>query len=217
MVRWIWAVLFTLSSAAIAIHAFDYLYREFNPRNPFHSSFALAGWAVPAHFFGAGLALVLAPLQLSRSLRSRWPALHRAGGWVYVSAVMIGGVAGLLLAPRAQGGWTTGTSFLLLGLLWLACTGRALALAVQGQPQAHRRWMLRSAALTFSAVTLRIYLGVGIALLGLNFGHAYLAAAWLCWPVNLLLVELYLRRYPLPDPAASRAPDMHSASPPAAA
>lgn len=215
--QWLWALVFTLGSLAIAAHAFDYLFRDFNPRNPFHSSFARAGWAVPAHFFAAGLALLLAPLQLSNPMRARWPGLHRVGGWLYVCAVAIGGVAGLLLAPRAHGGWSTGSSFLLLGLLWLGCTGLALAHAVQGRHVEHRRWMLRSVALTFAAVTLRLYLGGGIALLGLSFSSAYLAAAWLCWPVNLLLVELHLRRRPTPGAAHSPGPGMRSAFPPAGA
>lgn len=199
-VYWLWALFFTLGCVAIALHAFDYLSRDFNPRNPFHPSFAQAGWAVPAHFFAAGLALLLAPLQLSPALRARWPGLHRIGGGLYICAVAIGGVSGLLLAPRAQGGWATGSSFLLLGVLWLIFTGIALTRALQGRIAEHRRWMLRSVAMTFGAVTLRIYLGLGIAVLGLPFATAYLAAAWLCWPVNLLLIERYLRRAPLPAP-----------------
>jgi len=187
-------LLFTLACIGIALHAFDYLLREFNPRNPFHVSFAAAGWAVPAHFFGAGLALLLLPLQFSTWLRGRWPAMHRTAGWLYVLAVLIGGVSGLILAPRAQGGWSTGSSFLLLGLIWLVATGLALRHALARRHAAHRRWMLRSAAMTFGAPTLRLYLGLGLGVFGLGFSEAYLLAAWLCWPVNLLLVEIYLRR-----------------------
>lgn len=184
---------FALSSLAIAAHAFAYLFQAFNPRNPFHTSFAAAGWPVPAHFFAAGLALVLAPVQYLSGLRRRAPRLHRASGWVYVAAVLIGGISGLLLAPRAQGSPANAVNFALLSSLWLGFTYLAIHHAIAGRWEAHRRWMLRSIALTFAAVTLRLYLGLGIAVLGLPFATAYLAAAWLCWPVNLLACEWLLR------------------------
>jgi uncharacterized membrane protein len=195
-------LLFTLACVAIALHAFHYLFQAINPQNPFHASFAAGGWAVPAHFFASGLALVVLPLQFSQALRTRSPALHRLAGWLYVLAVLIGGVSGLLLAPRAQGGWATGASFLLLGLLWLGSTGMALYHATRRRIELHRRWMLRSAALTFAAPTLRLHLVLGLAVFGLAFPPAYLLAAWLCWSLNLLLVEASLRRRPRPSARA---------------
>jgi uncharacterized membrane protein len=213
----VWALLFAASSLAIAVHAFAYFSQDFNPSNPFHVSFAAAGWAVPVHFFGAGLALLLAPLQLSGGLRARWPALHRVGGWLYVLAVLAGGVSGIALAPQAQGGWAVGASFMLLALLWLLATGLAVFHALRGRHPEHRRWMLRSVAMTFAAATLRLYLGLGTAALGLPFASAYLAAAWLCWPVNLLLIEIYLRRAPQPRLQPRRGGGKRSAFLPAGA
>lgn len=186
--------LFSLLSLAIAAHSFAYLYRGIDPGNPFQLSFGSAGWAVPMHFFPSGLALLLSPLALSQRLRGRWPAVHRFTGLLYCGSVALAGVAGLLLAPRAQGGWWNGVAFALLACCWLGCTGRALWLATRGRSAEHRRWMLRSAALTFSAVTLRLYLLAGIALLNWPFALAYSVAAWACWTVNLVLIEMYLRR-----------------------
>ena len=187
-------LLFVLACVAIALHAFTFLYRSFDPGSPLHASFAASGWAVPGHFFASGLALLLLPLQFTQRLRARWPGLHRVAGWLYVVAVLIGGVSGLILALRTVAGWSTGSSFLLLALLWLGSTGVALYFAVRRRFDAHRRWMLRSAALTFAAPTLRLHLVLGLAAFGLEFAQAYLLAAWLCWTLNLLVVELYLRR-----------------------
>jgi hypothetical protein len=69
-------------------------------------------------------------------------------------------------------------------------------------------------ALTFSAVTLRLYLKLGMSVFELGFPLSYLLAAWLCWTVNLLLVEWYLRRRTAPRPTA---PGIRSASVPAGA
>lgn len=205
-----WTV-FSVFCLLIAAYAFGFLYNDVNARNPFQMSFAKAGLIAPAHFFGAGMALLLAPLQLSGWLRQRWPSVHRTIGWLYVAVVLIGGLAGLALAPRAQGGWPTGTGFALLGLCWLISTVIAVRFAVLRKFELHRRWMLRSVALTFSAVTLRLYLGFGLGVLRLDFAIVYLAAAWLCWTLNLLAIELYLWRQ------GRRAPDMRLASPPQSA
>jgi hypothetical protein len=56
----------------------------------------------------------------------------------------------------------------------------------------HRAWMIRSFALTFAAVTLRLYLPLA-ALLSINFVDAYRAISFLAWLPNLLVVESYLR------------------------
>ena len=65
--------------------------------------------------------------------------------------------------------------------------------AVQGRFAEHRVWMLRSFALTFAAVTLRLYLPI-FPMLGLPLVEGYRVVSILCWVPNLILVELYLRR-----------------------
>ncbi|RZJ36326.1 MAG: DUF2306 domain-containing protein, partial [Brevundimonas sp.] len=76
--------------------------------------------------------------------------------------------------------------------------GREPADGQQAEPRTgdfarHRRWMIRSLALTFAAVTLRIMIPLSM-ISGLDFAVAYPAIAFLCWIPNLLLVELWLRR-----------------------
>ncbi len=53
--------------------------------------------------------------------------------------------------------------------------------------------MIRSFAMTFSAVTLRIYMLLA-GMLSFDMVSAYPAIAWLCWAPNAILAELYLRR-----------------------
>ncbi len=185
---------FTALSLGIAGYAYAYLYQGFNRFDPFHAKFAADDWFVPVHFFFAATALALAPLQLSRRLRRRWVRAHRAVGLSYVVAVLAGGGSALALAPHAQGGLPAALGFSCLALAWIAVTARGLAAAVAGDLPAHRRWMLRSVALTFAAVTLRLMLGGGVALLGMPFDQVYAAASWLCWILNLAVCELMLLR-----------------------
>ena len=51
--------------------------------------------------------------------------------------------------------------------------------------------MMRSYALTFAAATLRLQLGLLIAL-GLSFEQAYLIVPWSSWIINLIIVEWWL-------------------------
>jgi len=53
----------------------------------------------PAHIACGVLTLSFGLLQFSNRLRATRPAIHRAIGYVYVFAVLIGGIAGLRLAP----------------------------------------------------------------------------------------------------------------------
>jgi uncharacterized membrane protein len=185
--------LFSLLCLGVAGYAFAYLYLAFRPGDPFAAQFAVSGWDVPAHFFGAGLALLLVPVQLSQAIRRRWPAVHRTCGWLSAAAVLIGGVSGLSLAQHAQGGWPSMAGFSLLALLWLGVTGNAIRFAIRGDIARHRTWMAYSIALTSAAATLRVMLGVGVVLLQLPLMTVYVTAAWASWLLNLAICACWLR------------------------
>ncbi len=189
-----WLSFFFAGSLLVAAYAFTYLTRKaFHPGDPFAWKFALSGIDVPMHFFGAGLALLLAPLQASEWVRHRLPAVHRTGGWLSAAAILVGGLGGLSLAFHAFGGWATGAGFLILALLWLGATANGIRHAIRGDRVRHRRWMARSMAMTFAAVTLRLILGIGAGALKLPFEVVYAFAAWGSWSINLVACELWLR------------------------
>lgn len=205
MGRWSAKAMFTLLALAVAAYAFTFLYRPFETGNPFAAQFAISGVDVPLHFFIAGLALVLAPVQLSSGLRRRLPALHRLSGWLYAGSVLIGSISAFSLALNAQGGAPSRVSFVIMALLWPCLTAIGIQRAIVGDTASHRRWMCRSVALTYSAVTLRLVLGIGTGALGLPFIPVYIAAAWLGWTINLAVCELILR-WPAIRPRRSASP-----------
>lgn len=188
--RWTARVLFALLCVAVAAYAFAYLFRDHPPGNRFHQQFMASGWDVPMHFFGGGVALLLAPLQLGTGLRRIVPRLHRLSGGVYIGAVLIGGLGALSMARHSQG--PTGLPFAMLATLWLLVTALGLRHAIAGRIDLHRRWMARSIALTASAVTLRLILGAGLAMQWPG-GAVYTFAAWACWTFNLAVCEVLLR------------------------
>ena len=146
-----------------------------------------------AHLSGGAVSLAVGPFQLSSRLRARHLTLHRFIGLIYLGSVIIGSVGGFALASVAQGGTGAQMGFALLALLWLWSSFQAYHAATGGRPQhEHQRWALRSYALTFAAVTLRIYIPL-FRIGGVPFEAAYVATAWLSWVPNFLVAELIAR------------------------
>lgn len=145
-----------------------------------------------AHIVAAPIALALLPFQFWSRLRVRRPALHRWMGRIYGVSILISGVAGLIIALNADGGLVGQTGFFLLALIWLFTTALAVWHAMNRRIALHRKWIIRSAALTLAAVTLRLYLPVLMGTVGFEIG--YPIVAWLCWVPNLLIAEWWLRR-----------------------
>ena len=152
------------------------------------------------HAVCGGLALMLGPWQFSARLRARRPALHRALGWAYAACLLLGGLAALPLAAASEGGVVGHLGFGLLGLLWLATTAVALVHIRARRVAEHRRWMLRSFALTAGGITLRLQIVLG-DLLAVPLDAYYAALAWTSWLPQALWLEWWLRRSPPPAEA----------------
>jgi hypothetical protein len=149
------------------------------------------------HVAGAATALLVAPTQFLAGIRTRYRSVHRSVGRVYAVACLVGGSAGFVLALGASTGPISTAGFGLLAALWIGTTALAWSRARRRDFVAHRAWMIRSFALTFAAVTLRLYLPL-VPLLPVDFADGYRAISFLCWVPNLLAAELYLRRVPRP-------------------
>jgi uncharacterized membrane protein len=154
--------------------------------------------ALSLHALGGAIALLAGPLQFVPRLRENNWNRHRLLGWIYCGAVLLGWCASLWIAPHAQTGWIASAGFLALGSAWIVSTGLAVRFILRGDALRHRRWMIRSFALTAAAITLRIYLPL-IFVFHWPFSIAYPAIAWLCWIPNALAAEVYLRFVPTPS------------------
>lgn len=147
-------------------------------------------WLFYIHIAAGTVALLAGPWQFLKGLRRSRPGLHRATGRLYVAACAAGGLAALPLALNSPTGMAAGSGFFILGILWLATTATGLVFAIRGNIAAHRRWMVRSFAVTMSALTLRLILPLGLFA---GVDTVYIASAWLCWAINLAVAELILR------------------------
>lgn len=180
-------------SAAIALFSYRYLL-GIGPLVPGIIANLYARPFLYLHIVGAATALLVMPPQFLPRVRARMPRLHRWIGRTYVAGCTAGGVGGFVAAFGSTSGLPVTIGFGLLAPIWIGVTLMGWRMAVARRFPEHRAWMIRSAALTFAAVTLRLYLPI-LQLAGLNFLSAYRLTAFISWIPNLIAAELYLRGY----------------------
>jgi hypothetical protein len=145
------------------------------------------------HLVSAVPVVVLGWLQFIHKIRRKWPALHRLGGKLYIAFVLLlAAPSGLGLAFGAAGGWPAKIAFFLICPLWWFFTYRAWRLIVQKKVDAHRKMMMRSFAMSFGAVSLRLWMFVAGGLLGWHTALAYAGCVWVAWGVNLMVAEGFI-------------------------
>jgi hypothetical protein len=119
--------------------------------------------------------------------------LHRLAGYQYVLLLLVfAAPSGLYMGWHANGGLWGKISFVTLGLLWWAATLMAMVKIKRRQFAAHRSWMVRSFALSLSAVTLRLWKVVIVYFLHLPPMEVYKIIAWMGWVPNLIIAEIII-------------------------
>lgn len=182
----------TFASVAVAAASYRYVIGV-GPMPPKIIANAFAMPWLPLHAAAAATALLIGSFQfVGRLLRTR-PAVHRWTGRVYAVACLIGAVTGLVLALGTTMGPVATAGFGSLSVIWALTIGYGWQRARERRFPDHRRWMIRSWALTFAAVNLRVYLAIAGAL-SIPFDVSYPIISFLAWVPNLILAELYLAR-----------------------
>jgi hypothetical protein len=149
------------------------------------------------HVYTSLFALVAGFTQFWRWLLRHHKKWHRALGYVYIiTVVFVSGPASLVMGWYANGGLGSRIAFLLLGLLWIGFTAVAWQKAMAKDFVAHRNWMIRSYALTLSAISLRAWKVLIVYLFEPGPMEAYRIVAWLGWVGNWAVAEyiIYRRR-----------------------
>lgn len=150
-------------------------------------------WAFFIHVYTSIFVLLLGILQFSPYLRKRYPHVHRKVGKGYVLLILaFAGPSGLVMGYYANGGLWGQISFCLLSALWLYTTGMAWWHAKKGNWRQHKHFMYRSYALTLSAISLRLFKWVIVALFAPPPMDTYRLVAWLGWVANLAIAEFLI-------------------------
>ncbi|TDU66514.1 putative membrane protein DUF2306 [Prosthecobacter fusiformis] len=148
------------------------------------------------HVFTSMFALLAGFTQFFPAILRKAPHVHRWMGKLYVLNVcFVTGPASLVMAFYANGGWTSRLAFILLALGWILTTTAAWRYACQRKWMAHQEWMMRSYALTLSALTLRAWKVTLVLFFEPRPMDLYRIVAWLGFIPNLLIAEWLIRRW----------------------
>ncbi len=143
------------------------------------------------HVYTTMFVLIAGLTQFSAYIRKQFIELHRYSGWVYAFTVLfLAGPSGFYMGIYANGGVISQTAFCLLAFLWISFTAMAIKSAVRKDFKSHRKYMIRSFALTLSAITLRAWKYVLVLLFEPRPMDVYQLVAWLGWIPNLIIAEI---------------------------
>ncbi|MFI9438604.1 MULTISPECIES: DUF2306 domain-containing protein [Streptosporangium] len=158
-----------------------------------------------AHIIFGTVALLTGCFQVWPWFRRSYPRAHRWTGRAYFFlGVFPAGITVLGVAPFGHTGFGGNTGNTMLGVVWLITGLAGWRMARQRRFPEHRRWMIRSFALTTSIVASRLWAGVLLAVQLPRLDSAYggdqqamieaigSAGVWLSWVVNLLIAEWWL-------------------------
>ena len=145
------------------------------------------------HVYTSFFLLVVGVLQFSKRIRLRKPALHKLFGKLYVFIILFfSGPSALVMSYYANGGLVSKTAFLLLTVLWILFTILAFLSAMKLDFVLHQKFVIRSFALTLSAISLRLFKYIIVFLFHPLPMDTYRIVSWLGWIFNLIIAEIII-------------------------
>ncbi|MFT3935527.1 MAG: DUF2306 domain-containing protein [Chitinophagaceae bacterium] len=147
------------------------------------------------HVFSSIFTLCAGFTQFSNYVLKNYRKLHRFIGRLYVYDILfINFPAGLIMAYYANGLLPSKIAFTILDCLWFFFTYKAVIAIKNGDVKKHKQFMIRSYALTFSAISLRSWKLILSHLFTVDPLTLYMIDAWMGFVPNLLLAEWLIRR-----------------------
>ena len=169
-----------------------------NPAAHLDAHFANHVTLTLAHILPAMLFMVLGPLQFVRSLRSKYPQIHRWSGRIFLTASAIVGVTGPTMAfGKTIGGVDEKAAITLFGIFFLVALAKALWHALGREFAHHREWMIRGYAIGLAVATIRPIMATFFAA-ALLHGHApeprefFGTAFWIGFTLQTMAAEIWI-------------------------
>jgi len=178
-------------------------------RVPAPPGFAAHYGFLVAHILFGTIAIVGVILQVWPWLRRTHPVAHRRIGRVYVFGGAIpSALMALTIALFSPFGPAAGVLNVVAAVLWLGFTIAGFRAIRQRRYADHRRWMIRSFAMTMNTLLSRVYAPIAFITLGPYYSEAALfqAASTLSGTLSLLTLLLFSQWWldRKPKPAIAR-------------
>jgi uncharacterized membrane protein len=145
------------------------------------------------HVIAGSIALIIGPFQFWSRIRNQYKKIHRISGRVYLSAILIGSLAGYAMALTSSVHVVYAAGLFGLSTAWLVTSCMAFISIRNRNISQHKQWMIRSYVVTFAFVTFRISSDLlkhyGI----LEFPDTAMLMSWVSWVFPLLFTEAVLQ------------------------
>lgn len=150
----LWAMM-ALATISVTFYSEIPLFHQPQERAVLHN----LRWILIPHALAGTAALILGPFQFSTKLRGRNPTIHRIVGRFYVICVLIAAPLAILSTTYAR--YPKATYFKMAiaiqATAWIGSTAIGFMFAVRRRIASHRKWMIRSYAVTFTFVATRMF------------------------------------------------------------
>ena len=161
--------------------------------------------AVIAHVLFAAIITVGGLMQLIPIIRSKWPAIHRWNGRLYVVTAMILSISGMFMVitryEKIVGGLIGHISIMINGIIIVLCAVKAFSYARKRKIAQHRIWALRLFLAASGVWMFRVGLMAWLSIHGkpvgfdpVSFSGPFLSTLYiLVYVFPLFILEVYLR------------------------
>jgi len=147
------------------------------------------------HVFSGIFTLLAGFTQFSHYVLKEHAGLHRFMGRAYAyNILLINFPAGMIMAFYANGHLPSKLAFIILDCLWLWFTYKGVVAIRAKDITAHKRFMIRSYALTCSAITLRTWKIILSHSFTIDPQVLYMIDAWMGFIPNLIFAEWLIMR-----------------------
>lgn len=148
------------------------------------------------HVVFAILSLPAGFTQFSKLIRKCYPKIHKLFGWLYIITILLlAAPSGFVIGIHANGGLSSQIAFCILSILWFCFTFKALQSIIKKNYKLHQVFMIRSFALTLSAITLRLWKYLIVMFFEPKPMDVYQIVAWIGWVLNLVIAEIIIYKY----------------------
>jgi hypothetical protein len=149
------------------------------------------------HVLPGALFMLLVPLQLVKSIRSRRPGFHRWNGRVVVAAGLLAVLLSFYFAfVSPLGGRAESVIVGVIGTIFIVSFGKAIVAIRRGDRATHREWMLRALAIALGISVERLVvipLDLWLAPSGMSTSAIFVISIVVGWSISIGVGEWWIR------------------------
>jgi len=159
-------------------------------------AFARKPFLIGLHAVFGVLFASMIPMQFWRAFRRKFRSAHKLIGWMFAVSTVVVAVTGIGVSYVYPFAGRAGVvPNLIFGLILIGLMATAIDHARKREIAKHEEWVLRAAMCGLGIALSRLYLMILVQWLGLPARESMAQVFWLGASTNLLLVELWIRRY----------------------